>query len=245
MARLTKAEIQQVRSAILTEITERPPRIAVIGVSGTGKSSTINAMFKTDLRISHTTACTKEFQATSLEMRVKRGVAQDERVSLVVVDAPGLGEDIARDPGYLEMYAEHLPLCDVILWLMTARNRAISLDQQYLGILQQYTGRMVFGINQVDLVHPMDWPGSLPIPSLEMERNITEIVRDRSERLARTIGAMPPVVAISAERGYNLEALYGALIAAIPENRRFIFDFLKDFSYRDFVPQQSNGGNRV
>ena len=42
--KLSDNDIEKVRGAFRTEFTRQPPTIAVIGVSGTGKSSTINAM---------------------------------------------------------------------------------------------------------------------------------------------------------------------------------------------------------
>lgn len=233
---LTEHEIQLVKDAFRSDFGRRPPTIGVIGVSGTGKSSTINAMFKTTLKVGHTRACTKEFLATDMEMKILKGPAKDEPVNLVVVDAPGLGEDISKDPSYLEQYQERLPDCDIILWIMAARNRAVSLDQQYLRQLGRFHERMVFAVNQVDIVHPMDWSESTNLPSMEMEDNILDIVRDRAQKIGEIIGRKPLVTPFSAARGYNLEALFHALIASAPETRKFVFDLLKDFSYEDFVP---------
>lgn len=90
-------------------------------------------------------------------MSFKRGNAKDEELSLIVIDAPGLGEDIDNDPRYLEMYKTNLVQCDVILWIMTGRNRAVALDQMYLQQLSDFYSKIVFGINQVELVEPQAW----------------------------------------------------------------------------------------
>lgn len=155
-----------------------------MGVSGVGKSSTINAMFKTSLPVSHTVACTKEFWALKLDLKMTQGPAQGRGINLVVHDAPGLGEDLANDAQYLSMYREKLPDCDIILWILTARNRAVALDQHYLTQLEEFQDRIVFGLNQVDLVEPMNWPPGLPIPSVEQEKHIAEILKDRGRRLS-------------------------------------------------------------
>lgn len=154
---LTPEDIRIVREAMQVHFERKPPTIGVIGVSGTGKSSVINAMFKTTLAISHTRACTKEFRAIEMGMKVLKGPAKDDPISLIVVDAPGLGEDVRKDPEYIEEYLHRLPECDVILWLLAARNRGMSLDQQYLKRLAQFHDRIVFGLNQIDIVHPMNW----------------------------------------------------------------------------------------
>ncbi len=102
MAKLTDDELQKVKQAMLKELATTPPTIGLIGVSGVGKSSTINSMFKTNLAISHTSACTKEFEASRLRLQMKEGEVKNEFASLVVIDAPGLGEDIKLDPEYIE-----------------------------------------------------------------------------------------------------------------------------------------------
>ena len=235
---LTPEDIQAVREAIQGDFGKRPPTIGVIGVSGTGKSSAINVMFKTGLAISHTRACTKEFRAIEMGMKVLKGPAKNDPISLVVVDAPGLGEDVRRDPEYIEQYLQRLPECDVILWLMAARNRAASLDQQYLQQLVRFHDRIVFGLNQVDLVHPMDWNDNINLPSVEMEANIADIVQDRSEKIADVVGRVPDLVPFSVSKGFNLEMLFNRLITSAPEDRKFVFDLLKNFSYKDFVPAE-------
>jgi predicted GTPase len=233
---LTDEDIQAVREAMHTHFERRPPTIGVIGVSGTGKSSTINVMFKTTLAISHTRACTKEFRAIEMEMKVLKGPAKDDPVNLVVVDAPGLGEDVGKDPEYIAEYFRRLPECDVILWLLAARNRAVSLDQQYLQQFARFHDRIVFGLNQVDLVHPMDWNDNINLPSVEMEANIADIVQDRSGKIADVVGRMPDLVPFSVSKGFNLEMLFNRLITSAPDDRKFVFDLLKNFSYKDFIP---------
>jgi predicted GTPase len=235
---LTDEDVLAVREAMRDNFGRRPPTIGVIGVSGTGKSSAINAMFKTTLEISHTRACTKEFRAIDMGMKILKGPAKDDPISLVVIDAPGLGEDIRMDPVYIAKYLQRLPECDVILWLMAARNRAASLDQQYLQKLTQFHDRIVFGLNQIDIVHPMDWNDSINLPSVEMESNIADIVKDRSEKIANVIGRVPDLVPFSVTRGFNLEMLFNRLITSAPEDRKFVFDLLKNFSYKDFVPAE-------
>lgn len=235
MSNLSEDDIQKIREAMSGLI---PPSIGLIGVSGVGKSSTINAMFKTSLAISHTVACTKEFKTTDMELKITSGELKGGKINLQVVDAPGLGEDIALDPKYIDMYNKHLPKCDVILWVLSARNRAMALDQKYLEQFKIFHKKIVFGVNQIDLVHPMNWNHIINLPSVEMENNLKEISDDRAKKLFSITKTDVKIVPYSASYGFNLEKLFKVLIETIPENRRWIFGGLKNFSYMDFMPAE-------
>jgi predicted GTPase len=230
-------------SRLIQETLKKPPTIGVIGVSGVGKSSAINAMFRTQLPISHTVACTKEFRDVPMRLKIQKGPAEGHDVQLIVCDAPGLGEDRRMDPEYLRMYRERLPHCDIILWIMTARNRAIALDQLYLEQLSEFHERLVFGVGQVDLVEPMDWNPGLPIPSRQQEQHIREIVRDREDRLGRFLGRQIEITPFASSRGYNLEALFTNMLKSCQGNRSWIYAGLKNFSYADFVSAETMHGH--
>jgi predicted GTPase len=234
-AELTPEEEAKLRAAWADEIDRRPLSIGVVGVSGVGKSSTINAMFKVSLPISHTVACTKEFRAIPMSVTVTDGPGTGSNTRLVVHDAPGLGEDTRRDPDYLAMYQKNLPECDIILWVMAARNRAIALDQQYLRQLADFQDRIVFGISQVDLVEPRNWNPRLPIPSVEQEAHIREIVADRSARLSDTLGRKVEAIPYSNYMGYNLEWLFSSLIEACTTGRKWLYQGLKNFKLEDWI----------
>ncbi|NWN33694.1 GTP-binding protein, partial [Klebsiella michiganensis] len=81
-----------------------------------------------------------------------------------------------------------LPKCDVALWIVAARNRALALDQMYLKRLEPYLDKIVFAISQVDLVDPLDWNQHDNLPSDTQKEHIDKIVRDRSSKLADAFG---------------------------------------------------------
>ena len=222
--------------AIEEEFAKAPPTIAVIGLSGVGKSSTINVMFGTDKRVSATTRGTSRFNSKTLEVASNRVDGSPIRAALRVIDAPGLGEDVALDPNYLARYRQHLPKADIALWVVAARNRALALDQRYLEQLADRLPRLVIGINQVDLADPVDWNEAINMPSSTQADHISGIVEDRREKLARYArNEAPAVVAYSARRYYNLQALFLACIKSAPPERRWMFELLKSFSTFDWL----------
>ena len=229
--------LQPVVSAIEAEFQRAPPTIAVIGLSGVGKSTIINSLFGTKRDVSATTRGTSRFHRRKFEIVSKRVYGASLKCALQIIDAPGLGEDSALDDNYLKRYAQHLPEADIALWVLAARNRALALDQQYLKQLAKELPHVVLGINQVDLVDPISWNDATNLPSKEQAANIAVIASDRQQKLSAAFAGPVRAVPFSALRHYNLQALFNACLDEAPKHRRWMFEILKGFSTRDWLAQ--------
>jgi uncharacterized protein len=235
---LTDQDREQLIAATRSYVDKSPPVLGVVGISGVGKSSTLNAMFGTRLPISHTTACTKAISTTDLQLVLQKGEASGEKVQLQIVDAPGLGESINTDPAYIQMYQEHLERCDVVVWIFSARNRALALDQTYLKLFSKFLPKIVFAVNQCDSLIEGGWNEKTNLPTDALKLLIEEVVEDRQQKLSEVTGIRPLVTAYSAQHGFRLQKLFRNLIERLPAERRWLYDGIRAFSYKDFVPTE-------
>ncbi|WP_249449660.1 YfjP family GTPase, partial [Escherichia coli] len=123
----------------LRKLTSHEPVIGIMGKSGAGKSSLCNALFQGEVTpVSDVHAGTRE---------VRRFRLSGHGHSMIITDLPGVGESRDRDAEYEALYRDILPELDLVLWLIKADDRALSVDEYFWRhILQaghQGTGGMV------------------------------------------------------------------------------------------------------
>jgi len=194
----------------MTEELEKPTHIAVIGKCGVGKTSTINALFGTDWKISHVRAATKREQVYLYE---------SDRGKLKISDLPGLGEDLETEDEYRALYMRVLNDCEVALFVLKADTRDMLDVQRILrdvvnSAMPDVANRIVIGLNQVDLVQPGAWIEGANVPSLEQERSIASIIRERLKSIQKVCPIKrSQVIAYSAVKRYRLVHLFQAMIA--------------------------------
>ena len=230
---------QEFLDAVAEEFAKRPPTIGVIGLSGVGKSSTINAMFGTSLPVSATIRGTTKFISSDISVDTQELFGGAAPAVLRVLDAPGLGEDIELDKKYLDYYRHHLKKCDAVIWVLAARNRALALDQRYLKTLKDRIPNLAVGINQADVISPMNWNDRINMPSPEQRQHLDAIRIDRQGRLSKVLGRRLNVVIYSASRYYGLFDLFNACVDQAAPDRRWMFEIIRKFSPDDWLERAS------
>lgn len=123
-ANVSDTDRKTVSQALEKRLTERPFRVAVIGQSGVGKSTTLNSVFGLSNYVSNIAEGTTEITEKIFPVR--------DGFNLSVYDMPGLNNDIDKDVEYEKLYRQILPECDVIVYIINAHSRDIGEDCRIL-----------------------------------------------------------------------------------------------------------------
>ncbi len=131
----------------LRKLTSHEPVIGIMGKSGAGKSSLCNALFQGEVTpVSDVHAGTRE---------VRRFRLSGHGHSMVITDLPGVGESRDRDAEYEALYRDILPELDLVLWLIKADDRALSVDEYFWRhILHRGHQQVLFVVTQADKTEP-------------------------------------------------------------------------------------------
>ncbi|WP_272664505.1 GTPase family protein [Providencia sp. PROV174] len=193
----------------LNKLINYSPTIGLMGKTGAGKSSLINALFQSQLSpVSNVSGCTRQAQRFSITM---------SNHTLTFVDLPGVGESLERDKEYHQLYRNLLPELDLIIWVLKADDRAWSSDEQCYRFLTEQCGyqseRFLFVLNQADKIEPCrQWDEHNHQPSLEQVANL-EL---KQQAVITAFKPHHPVMAVSAAEGFQLTELAEQLIQALP-----------------------------
>jgi predicted GTPase len=102
----------------------RPPKVAIFGKAGVGKTTTINSLFNAKWKTSHTIVGTKSAQMKKFDLSTGG--------TLDVVDLPGYGRSMAEDREYEKIYQDLIPTCDLVLLIVQADQRDYADDEEMI-----------------------------------------------------------------------------------------------------------------
>ncbi|AGG29171.1 GTPase family protein [Providencia rettgeri] len=193
----------------LNKLINYSPTIGLMGKTGAGKSSLINALFQSALSpVSNVSGCTRQAQLFNMTIN---------NHTLTFIDLPGVGESLERDKEYHQLYRNLLPELDLIIWVLKADDRAWSSDEQCYRFLTEQCGyqseRFLFVLNQADKIEPCrQWDEHNNQPSLEQVANL-EL---KQQAVITVFKPHHPVMTVSAAEGFQLTELAEQLIQALP-----------------------------
>ncbi|WP_140186975.1 GTPase family protein [Providencia stuartii] len=193
----------------LNHLINYSPTIGLMGKTGAGKSSLINALFQSTLSpVNNVSGCTRQAQHFSMTMGSH---------AMTFIDLPGIGESLERDREYHSLYHNLLPELDLIIWVLKADDRAWSSDEQCYRFLTEQCGyqpkRFLFVLNQSDKIEPCrQWNELSHQPSPEQSANL-EL---KQQAVVTAFKPHNPVIAVSVVENYQLTELAEQLIQALP-----------------------------
>ncbi|HAT1683370.1 TPA: GTPase family protein [Klebsiella oxytoca] len=191
----------------IQNLTHYEPVIGIMGKSGAGKSSLCNELFRGEVSpVSDVHACTRDV----LRFRLRSG-----RHSLVMVDLPGVGENGQRDQEYRALYRRMLPELDLVLWVIRADDRALSVDEQFWhGVMQAYQPQVLFVLNQADKIEPChEWDTRTSTPSPQQQANL----KTKQAAINAMFNPHHPVCVVSAATGWGTEEMVGTMMRSLPD----------------------------
>lgn len=201
---------QSIRNHIvgrLHSLTQYEPVIGIMGKTGAGKSSLCNALFQGEVTpVSNVEACTRDV----LRFRLSSGSH-----SLLLVDLPGVGENKGRDEEYTTLYRQILPVLDLVLWVIKADDRALSVDEHfYRKVMLAFQHRVLCVVNQADKAEPChEWRTTDSTPSPNQQLTI------EAKRISVQQLFLPhhPVCVVSASTGWGLNEMVETMMRSLPD----------------------------
>ena len=207
----------------IDQIGVHPYDIMLVGATGVGKSTTLNALFGKYIANVGTGSDpeTMDTQCYKLNEYMR------------FWDSPGLGDGY-KDVEHIEKLNALLEktyvsngkpygYIDMAIIILDSRSRDLGTAGKVIDIVhnQLSTDRILIFSNQCDMsMSGRHWDGLYNRPDLIMENRLAEQERTLRERIRANHHFIKTPIFYSAYYNYNIDAIYDALVNALPTVRR-------------------------
>lgn len=219
----------------IAKLREQKINIMITGSTGCGKSSTINALFDTNIA--------KVGQGVDPETQY---IEKYELDNLVLWDSPGLGDgkeqDIAHSKAIIsklnELDSDGKPLIDLILVILDAGTRDYGTSFELINeviipaVGERAKDRVLVALNQADIaMKGRGWNHIENRPEPELEKFLNEKVASVKRRIKESTGVDIEPIFYSAgykdgdakQNPYNLSKLLYFIVSHTPSEKRVIY----------------------
>lgn len=234
------AEDKQAMLARLRKLCSMETHIMLVGATGCGKSSTINALFSCNQQEEHVEVA-KVGSKTDPETR---DIEKYRIGNLILWDTPGLGDGTEIDEHHKEVITELLreedeegnALIDLVLVILDGSTRDMGtsyriLNELIIPELEEETGRILIALNQADVAMKTGrhWDYEKNEPDETLRTFLEEKVISIKERIKEdsNIDVMPVYYCAGYEEDsgdvvhpYNLSKLLYYILEALPAEKR-------------------------
>lgn len=209
----------------IEQLKQQKLNILFVGATGVGKSSTINAIFNTEVAkvgysVEPETATIQKFEIDNM----------------ILWDTPGLGDNPEKDKQYAVEIANALKskdsnsqlLIDEVVVLIDGSNRDMKTAYEVIeNIIVPFIGdanRIIIAINQCDMaLKGRYWNYDKKQPEEQLVSFLNEKVLSVKNRILESTGISTQPIYYSALHNYNISKLLLTMLRSMPENKRFLF----------------------
>ncbi len=226
---------KEARLARLLQMSKEKVNIMLVGATGSGKSSTINALF--DMEVAKV--------GVGVEAETD-SITKYELENLTIWDTPGLGDGKKADKKYKDMLIRKLnetdedgiPMIDLVLVILDASSKDLGTSYALINnviipcIGEEASERIIVALNQADLaMKGRHWKAEENEPDEKLTEYLKEKADSVRERIMETTGiSIRPVyycAGYTDEDGdrcapYNLTKLLYYVLNSIPEKKRLV-----------------------
>ena len=222
------------RLSLLLRASGRRLNLMLVGATGCGKSSTINALFNMDLA-----------KVGDIEPETK-DIIEYELGNLTIWDTPGLGDSVEADRAHIEKIVRKLSetgndgnlLIDLVLVVLDASSRDLAVSYDIINntlipcLGKDNAHRILIGLNQSDMaMKGRHWDYEQNTPDSVLKDFLTKKTNSIKRRVQEATGVMVEPVCYSAgyteddgeqQSPYNLAKLLYYILIAVPSEKRLV-----------------------